>query len=33
MCYTMELINAIGIQKHERSVQVGIDQGLGKLFL
>lgn len=32
MCYTMELINAIGIQKYERSLQAGIDQGLENFF-
>lgn len=32
MCYTMELINVIGIERNERSVQVGIDQGLENIF-
>lgn len=32
MCYTMEMINAIGIQIIERLVQIGIYQGL-EIFL
>lgn len=28
MRYTMEMINAVGIQINERSIQAGIDQGL-----
>lgn len=32
MCYSMELVNATGIQKNERSLQAGIDQRLENFF-
>lgn len=32
MCYTMEMINAMGIQINERLTQIGIAQGFENFF-